>query len=154
MDNKIAEDRYRSIKNRNAMAGMTLNIDKFKDWYGDDSKDRQCEYCLIKESEIKKLINQGKIYTKRLTTRGRTMEVDRKDPKGHYEINNLIMSCYWCNNAKTDEYSPKEFKPIAKGINQSWNIKIKKSGQLYKKVVFPEKSKIWNIDFGTRIKEN
>jgi hypothetical protein len=32
---------------------MTLYYDKFEDWYGDDSKDRQCEYCLIKESEIK-----------------------------------------------------------------------------------------------------
>ncbi len=124
MDNKIAEDRYRSIKNRNAMAGMTLNIDKFKDWYGDDSKDRQCEYCLIKESEIKKLINQGKIYTKRLTTRGRTMEVDRKDPKGHYEINNLIMSCYWCNNAKTDEFSYEEFRKMSCRTNDIWGKRL------------------------------
>jgi len=105
MSHKIAIDRYNSIIKRNAMAGITLKKEEFIKWYGDDSKDRQCEYCLIKESEIKTLINQGKIYTKRLTTRGRTMEVDRKDPKGHYQINNLVMSCYWCNNAKTDEFS-------------------------------------------------
>ena len=102
---KIACSRHKSIIDRNAMAGVTLKLDEFEKWYGDDSKDRQCEYCLIKESEIKDLINQAKIYTKRLTTRGRTMEVDRKDPKGHYQINNLVMSCYWCNNAKTDEFS-------------------------------------------------
>ena len=105
MTYKIACSRHKSIIDRNAMAGVTLKLDEFEKWYGDDSKDRQCEYCLIKESEIKNLINQGKIYTKRLTTRGRTMEVDRKDPKGHYQINNLVMSCYWCNNAKTDEFS-------------------------------------------------
>ncbi|MCT7520932.1 hypothetical protein [Aliarcobacter cryaerophilus] len=102
---KIACSRHKSIIDRNAMAGVTLKLDEFEKWYGVDSKDRQCEYCLIRESEIKNLINQGKIYTKRLTTRGRTMEVDRKDPKGHYQINNLVMSCYWCNNAKTDEFS-------------------------------------------------
>lgn len=105
MSNKIAETRYKNIINRNAMASSKLDKKEFINWYGDDCKDRQCEYCLIKESEIKTLISQGKIYTKRLTTRGRTMEVDRKDPKGHYEIKNLIMSCYWCNNAKTDEFS-------------------------------------------------
>ena len=105
MTYKIACSRHKSIIDRNAMAGVTLKLDEFEKWYGVDSKDRQCEYCLIRESEIKNLINQGKIYTKRLTTRGRTMEVDRKDPKGHYQINNLVMSCYWCNNAKTDEFS-------------------------------------------------
>ncbi len=105
MTYKIACSRHKSIIDRNAMAGVTLKLDEFEKWYGVDSKDRQCEYCLIRESEIKDLINQGKIYTKRLTTRGRTMEVDRKDPKGHYQINNLVMSCYWCNNAKTDEFS-------------------------------------------------
>ena len=105
MTYKIACSRHKSIIDRNAMAGVTLKLDEFEKWYGVDSKDRQCEYCLIRESEIKDLINQDKIYTKRLTTRGRTMEVDRKDPKGHYQINNLVMSCYWCNNAKTDEFS-------------------------------------------------
>ena len=100
------------------MAGVTLKLDEFEKWYGVDSKDRQCEYCLIRESEIKDLINQGKIYTKRLTTRGRTMEVDRKDPKGHYQINNLVMSCYWCNNAKTDEFSYAE--TIQKQLLSNW----------------------------------
>ena len=124
MSHKIAIDRYNSIIKRNAMAGITLKKEEFIKWYGDDSKDRQCEYCLIKESEIKTLINQGKIYTKRLTTRGRTMEVDRKDPKGHYEINNLIMSCYWCNNAKTDEFSYEEFRKMSCRTNDIWRARL------------------------------
>ena len=118
MTYKIACSRHKSIIDRNAMAGVTLKLDEFEKWYGVDSKDRQCEYCLIRESEIKNLINQGKIYTKRLTTRGRTMEVDRKDPKGHYQINNLVMSCYWCNNAKTDEFSYAE--TIQKQLLSNW----------------------------------
>ncbi|MCT7500127.1 HNH endonuclease [Aliarcobacter cryaerophilus] len=121
---KIACSRHKSIIDRNAMAGVTLKLYEFEKWYGDDSKDRQCEYCLIKESEIKDLISKGKIYTKRLTTRGRTMEVDRKDPKGHYEINNLIMSCYWCNNAKTDEFSYEEFRKMSCRTNDIWEKRL------------------------------
>ncbi|MCT7633015.1 hypothetical protein [Aliarcobacter butzleri] len=121
---KIACSRHKSIIDRNAMAGVTLKLYEFEKWYGDDSKDRQCEYCLIKESEIKDLISKGKIYTKRLTTRGRTMEVDRKDPKGHYEINNLIMSCYWCNNAKTDEFSYEEFRKMSCRTNDIWKARL------------------------------
>jgi len=121
---KIACSRHKSIIDRNAMAGVTLKLDEFEKWYGDDSKDRQCEYCLIKESEIKDLINQAKIYTKRLTTRGRTMEVDRRDPKGHYQINNLVMSCYWCNNAKTDEFSYEEFRKMSCRTNDIWKARL------------------------------
>ena len=121
---KIAEARYKSIIDRNAMSKITLDKDKFKNWFGVDSKDRECEYCSIKESEIQNLISQGKIYTKRLTTRGRTMEVDRKDPKGHYEINNLIMSCYWCNNAKTDEFSYEEFRKMSCRTNDIWEARL------------------------------
>ena len=117
-------------------------------------KETKCSYCEINITQIQLLGENGKLNNKRSDTRGYSLEIDRKLPNLEYSKNNCCMACYWCNNAKTDEYSPKEFKPIAKGINQSWNIKIKKSGQLYKKVVFPEKSKIWNIDFGTRIKEN
>lgn len=117
-------------------------------------KETKCSYCGISISQIGDLSKKAKLNNKRSDTRGYSLEIDRKLPNLEYSKNNCCMACYWCNNAKTDEYSPKEFKPIAKGINQSWNIKLKKSGQLYKKVVFPEKSKIWNIDFKTKIKEN
>lgn len=117
-------------------------------------EETKCSYCGINISQIQLLGGNGKLNNKRSDTRGYGLEIDRKLPNLEYSKNNCCMTCYWCNNAKTDEYSPKEFKPIAKGINQSWNIKLKKSGQFYKKVVFPEKSKIWNIDFKTKIKEN
>ena len=90
-------------------------IDRFSEFISENE---------VLQSEIKKLINQGKIYTKRLTTRGRTMEVDRKDPKGHYEINNLIMSCYWCNNAKTDEFSYEEFRKMSCRTNDIWGKRL------------------------------
>jgi len=52
------------------------------------------------------------------------------------------MSCYWCNNAKTDEYIPSEFKEIARGINHVWNKRLEKDG-ISEKIIFPEDSAIW-----------
>jgi len=51
------------------------------------------------------------------------------------------MSCYWCNNAKTDEFFVDEFKEIARGINYAWQKRL--GNEI---VVFPEKSDIWNKD--------
>ncbi len=101
-----------------------LQIEKFRELYGVDDHDRKCKYCGIKESQISKMIDSGKINTKRLLTRGKLMEVDRKNPNGEYSEKNLVLSCYWCNNAKTDEFSYKEFKPIAKGIKKTWTKRL------------------------------
>lgn len=90
----------------------------FIKFYKDDKVVRSCEYCKITESEIESLIKSDKIFTKRLATRGRFMEVDRIKPNEGYVIGNLALSCYWCNNAKTDEFNAEEFKPIGKAIGK------------------------------------
>ena len=85
------------------------------------SKDkRECSYCGIKETQISCI----KPKTKRLSTRGKTLEIDKKDAFGDYTNNNIILACYWCNNAKTDEFSEDEFKNIACGINKIWNNRL------------------------------
>jgi len=85
----------------------------------------QCHYCGIKESDIEELIKYTDIKTKRLLTRGRSMEIDRINPFGDYSENNIILSCYWCNNAKTDEFSYEEFKDmIAPGMTQVWSKRL------------------------------
>ncbi len=89
-----------------------------------DNGDRRCAYCGISEDQIKILINGGKILTKRLYVRGKTMEIDRIDPNGEYDKKNIILSCYWCNNAKTDEFDLDEFKIIAKEINHIWSKRL------------------------------
>ncbi|WP_188117205.1 hypothetical protein [Campylobacter concisus] len=59
------------------------------------------------------------------------------------------MACYWCNNAKTDEFSPEEFKPIAEGIREVWN---KRLGELGMKEIDVPDPKIWNTKFDTSMK--
>ncbi|WP_375577663.1 hypothetical protein ABWH96_11430 [Marivirga tractuosa] len=90
----------------------------FIKFYKEDEVDRYCEYCKITESEISSLIDSKKIHTKRLATRGRFMEVDRIKPNEGYVKGNLAHSCYWCNNAKTDEFNAEEFKPIGEAIGK------------------------------------
>ena len=114
-----------------------------------------CSYCGISLDQIKALGENKKLNNKRSDTRGYTLEIDRMLPNLEYSKENCCMACYWCNNAKTDEFSPEEFKPIARGINKIWNKRLEtiwKEGSSFKKeCVFNEKSKIWEINFDKEI---
>ena len=106
--------------------------------YGDDDSERYCEYCGISEKTINKLIDNNYIYTKALWNRGRYMEIDKKDPFTGYNANNIVLSCYWCNNAKTDEFSFEEFDILRNGMKEIWNTRIEK----YNKTQSTEDKKI------------
>ncbi len=88
--------------------------------------ERKCCYCGITEVEIKHLIEVNQINTKRLKNRGKKLELERKKPNESYDnIENLAYCCYWCNNAKTDEFSVEEFADIGKEINKIWKKRLK-----------------------------
>lgn len=80
-----------------------------------------CAYCGISIKEINQLSNEGKLKTKRF--RGYTLEIDQKNAFEGYSDENCVACCYWCNNAKTDEFSVDEFREIAKGINKVWKAR-------------------------------
>lgn len=90
-----------------------------------------CAYCGVSVKQI----NEIKLMTKR--SRGYTLEVDQKNPYGNYTDANCVACCYWCNNAKTDEFTVKEFKPIAEGIYQSWKNRLAECGSK-EEIKFPE----------------
>ena len=137
---KKLKDEYASIFNEN-----------FKSAYDDLMKEKKCAYCGIHVDQIKALGKNKKLNNKRSDTRGYTLEIDRKLPNLEYSEDNCCMACYWCNNAKTDEFSPEEFKPIARGINEIWNKRLEaiwEEGSSFKKeCVFDENSKIWETGF-------
>ena len=95
---------------------------EFKKWF--DEIPKECHYCKITESEIVQLIQiSGKQLTKR--KRGHKLEIDRKQPNESYaNIMNLVLSCYWCNNAKTDTFSEDEFKSIGEAIGKIWKDRL------------------------------
>ncbi len=94
----------------------------------------QCHYCGITKNNIDKIIettkgdfnNPQRFYTKRFYNRGHSIEIDQKEPNKGYESGNMVLCCYWCNNAKSDEFTYKEFKNnIAPMIRKIWLERFK-----------------------------
>lgn len=98
-----------------------LPYEKFKEFYGKDDDKRRCAFCEITEDEINDLLSKEKIYTNRIYSRGRSLEIDKIKPEGGYVDGNIQLCCYWCNNAKTDEYNNEEFKEIGLAIKKIWD---------------------------------
>ena len=112
---KIWKSKFKETKN-------TESFWKFKEWY--EKTERKCYYCGITENQISELFNKGELYTKR--NRGRKLEIERLSPNEPYEnLQNLVFSCYWCNNAKTDTFTSEEFKIIGKEIGKIWKKRLK-----------------------------
>jgi len=124
-DLKVERERLSKIRK---IWKKKFNNTKFWDfhlWY--TKTERKCFYCKISEPEIERLINEKKITTKRLKTRGRSLEIERIKPNEEYDnIKNLIYSCYWCNNAKTDEFTLEEFLEVGKQIEKIWKKRLNK----------------------------
>lgn len=127
-------------------------IDSFKNMRDDTTI---CSYCGISLAQIEELGKRGKLNNKRSDTRGYTLEIDRKLPNLEYSEENCCMACYWCNNAKTDEFSPKEFKPIAEGIRKAWNERLEAIWEegcgFEKECTFNENAEIWQVDFNAEM---
>ncbi|MBC6992285.1 hypothetical protein [Hymenobacter sp. BT491] len=101
-----------------------IGEEAFQALYGQDSEKRACFYCGINEADVTRLIENRLLYTKRLGTRGRRMEVDCKVPQLGYVPDNVALCCYWCNNAKSDEFTEAEFMPVAQGFKQVWKQRL------------------------------
>jgi hypothetical protein len=58
---------------------------------------------------------------KRFPQRGKSLEIDRKQAELPYSnIQNLVLACYWCNNAKTDTFTEQEFQQLGQVIKRIW----------------------------------
>lgn len=113
-----------SIRNLWVRKKIKMPFSDFYKWYL--SNERKCFYCEITEQEIKELINSEKLTTKRLLTRGRKLELDRKKPNLEYDnFENLAFACYWCNNAKTDTFTEEEFLKVGKVFKEIWHQRMK-----------------------------
>jgi hypothetical protein len=107
----------------NHFKAIVFPFETFKEFYGNNSAERECHYCELSEMEFKFLRHQKGIYTKRV--RGYEMEIDRLNSNREYTRENVVICCYFCNNAKTDEFTHEEFKQIASpGIKQVWFHRI------------------------------
>lgn len=83
---------------------------------------KHCSYCNITESQILELANSHKLYKK--NERGWKLEIDRKNSNFEYSKDNCVMACYWCNNAKTDEFTAEEFAEVGIAIGKIWEMRL------------------------------
>lgn len=123
--NVALEPIWRPItKLRNTWKVKNMNCDflSFFKWIA--TTERTCYYCGITEAEIVMLNNAGAICNKRALTRGSTLELDRKESVGKYDEQNMVLCCYWCNNAKTDTFTEAEFKQIGAVIGSIWKKRL------------------------------
>lgn len=97
----------------------------FYNWFL--SHKRKCYYCGITEQEIRILLDNGRLSTKRIKTRGKKLELDRKQPELDYDnFDNIVFACYWCNNAKTDTFTEEEFKKVGQVFREIWKNRMEK----------------------------
>ncbi len=89
------------------------------------TKVEKCVYCGITIPLVTELANQQKLFKKNY--RGWSLEIDRIDSNLEYTPDNCVMACYWCNNAKTDEFTHEEFKEIGKTFRVTWENRLGKS---------------------------
>ena len=99
-----------------------LNYAKFVKMLVND----KCHYCDISVEQILKLSEKYQLFTKR--SRGYCMEVDQLNAYDFYHDDNCEASCYWCNNAKTDEFSDIEFQKTKPGFKAIWYERLENRG--------------------------
>ncbi|MCT7485287.1 hypothetical protein N5T98_00380 [Aliarcobacter cryaerophilus] len=132
-----AKDLYKFLKNDYLKGYNNFSLDYFIELI----YNRNCYYCGINIDQIEDLGKNSKLHNKRSDTRGYSLEIDRKHANLEYSEENCCMACYWCNNAKTDEFTEDEFKNIACGINISWNERLQQIGST-SKVIFPWQNQV------------
>lgn len=93
------------------------NFHAFKNWY--DLQEKVCHYCGLKEEESQEIVLTGVLKSNRFPqngilgrgkSRGMWLEIDRLNPKESYSTKNCVLSCYFCNNDKSDVFDGKAYK--------------------------------------------
>jgi len=119
-EQKIASQRYSSIKSRvDYKLEEYWSRDDFIAWYVEEVD--KCCYCGTSLDDLIRFYNSTE--SKRKSTRGKSLEVERIEDKP-YSKDNCKLCCYWCNNAKSDVFSFDEFQNIGKAIGAAITKKI------------------------------
>ena len=79
----------------------------------------KCHYCNMPEKEFMNI--WGKFYK----TRGKRLEVDRKDNNKGYTLENCCLACAICNNAKSNKFTEAEFMKVGRVIKKIWQKRAK-----------------------------
>jgi hypothetical protein len=93
--------------------------------YARDGK--HCHYCGIDESDF--ITVWGSFAG---GTRGNTLEVNRKENNCPRTLDNCVLACAVCNNAKSDKFGYQEFMAVGKAIRAVWRQRQVSQGTNFK----------------------
>jgi len=101
-----------------------ITFEEFNHWFSKDHFNLGCHYCGTTNEQSLRLYNMQRSGIRPDATRGgkrgKRLELDRKNPfKPYDDLDNIVWSCYWCNNAKSNFFTYEEFKPIALAIGET-----------------------------------
>ena len=106
------------------------NTENFQNWYLEklNNNECKCHYCKTSILDIRRLINEQIISTRAVRgdgSRGPNLEIDRMDPFGEYNENNCVLSCYYCNNDKSNTFGYDIYLNVfGPARNNAWRILI------------------------------
>lgn len=119
---RVERERLTEIRNKWQIKCKDIDFIDFELWHSRTPK--KCHYCNITEDELAELWARHPNLTKR--KRGKKLEIERLEPNEPYSnTKNLVFSCYWCNNAKTDTFTKDEFLKVGEVIEQIWKERLK-----------------------------
>lgn len=86
----------------------------FATWYISQlqKQDFKCYYCETSIFDIRKLISQNKLLTRKTGygVRGPILEIDKMINENGYSPANCVLSCYYCNNDKSYTLNSVDYK--------------------------------------------
>lgn len=87
------------------------NPKRFLEWY--DNQKESCNYCGITQSKLHRIVKSrnGKLTLNQKTKRSKgTLEIEKLNPNLGYTFNNAVLSCPFCNNAKSNMISEEDWR--------------------------------------------
>jgi hypothetical protein len=119
---EIFKEPYRLCRNRAPKERVKEfgGFEKFCLWYM--TQEKKCEYCGISEKQLVDLrdIKRGGNLTLNNAEKRKYgyLEIEKRDPKKGYSKDNVVLACPFCNNAKSNLISEKDwikyFAPVMK----------------------------------------
>lgn len=102
--------------NKQKLSGFETK-QRFIDWYLHELyfHENKCHYCETSILKIRMLLNANLVSGRRVRgngMRGPNLEIDKRDAFGEYNEVNCVLSCYYCNNDKSNTFDYEVYKQI------------------------------------------
>jgi len=107
---KIFNDLYSKYFNEQRK-GLFVNPEKFLEWY--NKQGEACNYCGITQYELHRIVElrNGNLTLNKKTKRSKgTLEIEKLNPSKGYTYDNSVLSCPFCNNAKSNLISEDDWR--------------------------------------------